>query len=346
MPAQAERALSASRLQAAGVAVPTATAASAIESSLSSSFSDVRLSSTPIPMVRSLPIMPALCALTLWAAQPRFGTSPAAEGLFASSVPSGSLSLSFDAPSSARPGSAPPSDAVSWTRIEQLESAHQYKIHKDSVTGLCVSSDGETVFSVSQDASLKIYSLADKRQVRSINVGELALSSCALSNDGKAIAVGSWDNSVYIYSIDYGRILDTVTGHDDAVSAIRLRDNMLATASWDATIKIWDCPISSGDLRKSTRSFEIAEHEAEVKCLDVSHDHALIASGGMDGAAAPFISPSFCLCWRVRAHNDRRGFCFFFFSCFFCVFLSQGRSRCSTRKSGTVCLPFRRTAMP
>ena len=125
--------------------------------------------------------------------------------------------------------------------------------------------------------------MVDKRQIRSINVGELALSSCALTRDEKSIVVGSWDNNVYIYSIDFGRILDTVSGHDDAVSSIVVRGERLITGGWDSMVRVVECPISGGGMKKSTRGFEVAEHEAEVKCLDVSGDQSLVVSGGMDG---------------------------------------------------------------
>ena len=75
-------------------------------------------------------------------------------------------------------------------------------------------------------------------QVRSINVSELALSACALSSDGKSIIIGSWDNNVYVYSIEYGRVLDTLAGHDDAVSSLQLKGTTLVTCSWDSTIKV------------------------------------------------------------------------------------------------------------
>ena len=131
-----------------------------------------------------------------------------------------------------------------------------------SVTSVCLSPEGDTLYSVSQDSSLKIYSLAERKQVRlldfalacllgatyellylcfqvrSINVSELALSACALSSDGKSIIIGSWDNNVYVYSIEYGRVLDTLAGHDDAVSSLQLKGTTLVTCSWDSTIKV------------------------------------------------------------------------------------------------------------
>ena len=64
------------------------------------------------------------------------------------------------------------------------------------MTAVCLSADGDTIFSVSQDSSLKIYSRAEKRQLRSVNVSELALSAIALSKDGRSVFVSSWDNNV------------------------------------------------------------------------------------------------------------------------------------------------------
>ena len=145
-----------------------------------------------------------------------------------------------------------------------------YRVYRP-VTSVCLSAEGDTIFSVSQDSSLKIYSRPDKRQLRSVNVSELALSACALSKDGRSVFVSSWDNNVYVptrfkrrqtaqadvrpwpficavmyctciryvYNVDYGRILDTLSGHDDAISCIRLRDSTLVTASWDSTIKVF-----------------------------------------------------------------------------------------------------------
>lgn len=76
--------------------------------------------------------------------------------------------------------------------------------------------------------------------------------------------VGSWDNHAYLYAIEFGRVLDRVPAHDDAVVAValqgsrpwlsspvyrgtnsyaaarrQLHDGLLAlTGSWDSTVKV------------------------------------------------------------------------------------------------------------
>ena len=116
----------------------------------------------------------------------------------------------------------------------------------------------------------------------------------------------------YVYNVDYGRILDTLSGHDDAVSSIRLRESTLVTASWDSTIKVrtrvplawrfhpsagfskimwtcfrfsqvWECPAALGDSRRSNQKYEFGDHESEVKAVDLSADRTKVVSGSKDG---------------------------------------------------------------
>jgi factor associated with neutral sphingomyelinase activation len=122
---------------------------------------------------------------------------------------------------------------------------------------MCLSKNGQTLYSVSKDSFLKVYSLSEKRQLRSFNPCNLALSSCVLDPDQESlITIGSWDNNVYLYSIDYGRIMDTLYAHDDAVSCIQLKNDTLATGSWDSTLKIWKYKSSGvSKVKKKKTSF-------------------------------------------------------------------------------------------
>ncbi|XP_077982163.1 protein FAN-like isoform X3 [Glandiceps talaboti] len=147
--------------------------------------------------------------------------------------------------------------ASNWIDMEQLTPCFDHKLHKDSVMCVKLSDGCKNIFSASQDTMLKIYSLEDQRQLRSVNLSNMALSSLSIMPDDKTILVGGWDNNVYLYSIDYGRAVDTIQAHDDAVSSIWWENNLLVTASWDSTIK--------------------------VSCLCVSSDSAMILSGTKDG---------------------------------------------------------------
>ncbi|XP_028392732.1 protein FAN-like isoform X2 [Dendronephthya gigantea] len=171
-----------------------------------------------------------------------------------------------------------------WSMFEKLQNDSSHRLHKDCVTSVRLSLDGKSVFSVSQDTQLKMFSLNDKQQVRSINLSSMALSSCAIMPDSKTIVVGSWDNNIYIYSVEYGRVTDTVRGHDDAISCLCWNDGILVTASWDSTVKVWKfVPECGGKKASSPELLTELDHDTEVNSVDLHPTNTLVVTGTTDG---------------------------------------------------------------
>ncbi|XP_071822078.1 protein FAN-like [Apostichopus japonicus] len=172
--------------------------------------------------------------------------------------------------------------------IDRLAAQHSYKLHKDAVTALRISTDQKIIYSVSKDAHLKLYSMEDKHQLRSINICNMPLSSLAAMPDGNFVLVASWDNSLHLYSVDFGRVVDTIPAHDDAIAQLCWHNTeaaLLATASWDSSVKVWSCSRTIDD-RKKVDACCIAEleHETGVTCLDLTSDQASLVSGTKDGS--------------------------------------------------------------
>eukprot|EP01112_Ceratiomyxa_fruticulosa_P018129 TRINITY_DN5758_c0_g1_i1.p1 TRINITY_DN5758_c0_g1~~TRINITY_DN5758_c0_g1_i1.p1 ORF type:complete len:946 (+),score=197.65 TRINITY_DN5758_c0_g1_i1:1578-4415(+) len=168
-----------------------------------------------------------------------------------------------------------------WPLIDRLDQKFSIKLHRDSVSAVCLSSSGETLYSVSQDTSLKIYSVPEKKQQRSINLCGLALSSCQLAHDEQTIVVGSWDNSIYLYSVAYGRVAEKLTAHDDAVSCLRLVGDTLLSGSWDSTVKLWS--ITNGNVSKVPIT-DFVESETPIRSLDMDSMCRIAVSGSEDGS--------------------------------------------------------------
>ncbi|KAK3745479.1 hypothetical protein RRG08_018697, partial [Elysia crispata] len=168
--------------------------------------------------------------------------------------------------------------------LAKLSCHSQYALHKDAVTEVRMSPDGLSTFSVSQDSFLKLYSLEEQRQLRSVNMSLMALSSCEVMQDNKTIVVGCWDNKVYFYSIEYGRVLDTLNGHDDAVTCVRWKTNMLFTASWDSTVKVWEMDFSNSRNGLPTPEYlGQLDHDDGVTCLDIDQNCISMVTGTKDG---------------------------------------------------------------
>ncbi|CAH1778819.1 unnamed protein product, partial [Owenia fusiformis] len=162
-----------------------------------------------------------------------------------------------------------------------IEPYVRCNLHKGCIADVMLTPDGKSLISVAQDSLLKMYSVQDNKQLRSVNLSNMALSCCVLIPHTNTVVVGSWDNNIYFYSIDYGRILDTVYAHDDAISALKLSDNTLISASWDSTVKLWN--LTGAKSGGQADPVDELDHEAGVTCIDINGGATLCVSGTKDG---------------------------------------------------------------
>jgi factor associated with neutral sphingomyelinase activation len=189
----------------------------------------------------------------------------------------------------------------SWAGFAQYVPIETWKPHRQGVSSICLSSDGETLYSVSQDSSLKIYSLGENRQLRSNNISQLALSSCVLSEDQKYVAIGAWDNNIYLYSNDYGRVVTTIQAHDDTVSCLALRETILVSGSWDTSMKIWSIlptGLSPDPL------IELSCLDSAVRTVHLNLDGNLALCGSEDGMLAIADTRTGSVVRTWSAHED------------------------------------------
>jgi len=42
----------------------------------------------------------------------------------------------------------------------------------------------------------------------------------------------------YVYSLEYGRTVNTLLAHDDAISQLSMQESLLVSSSWDSTVKV------------------------------------------------------------------------------------------------------------
>ncbi|XP_068199670.1 protein FAN [Antennarius striatus] len=194
---------------------------------------------------------------------------------------------------------------LAWANMGNLKLLSSHKIHKEAVTGITMTRDGSSVFSTSQDSTLKMFSKDLKEFQRSMSFSNMALSSCLMLADGKTVLCSSWDNNVYFYSIPYGRRQDTLMGHDDAVSGMCWFEDRLYTASWDSTVKVWQCAAgsSSSHSRFNFQLLAELEHEAGVNAISLNPVGTLLVSGCKAGTVTIWDTSSYTALQQVHCHT-------------------------------------------
>ncbi|GCC18509.1 hypothetical protein chiPu_0017964 [Chiloscyllium punctatum] len=158
---------------------------------------------------------------------------------------------------------------LAWSNISKLSIVYQQKIHKEAVTGIAVVRDGTSVFTTSQDSTLKMFSKEKKLLQRT-----------------------------------YGRRQDTLMGHDDAVSKICWYNDHLYTSSWDSTVKVWKC--ASADLTNSKKnSCELMaelEHDAGVNTINLNPIATMLVSGSKEGTVSIWDLTTLTVLHQVPCH--------------------------------------------
>ncbi|NXO39214.1 FAN protein, partial [Locustella ochotensis] len=212
---------------------------------------------------------------------------------------------------------------LAWNNIAKLKVDKQYKIHKEAITGIAVTCNGSSVFTTSQDSTLKMFSRDSKTIQRSVSFSNMALSSCLILPGDTTVISSSWDNHIYFYSIAFGRQQDVLMGHDDAVSKICWHDGRLFSASWDSTVKVWRC-VPGETLSNKKHHFELLaelEHDVSVNTIDLNAANTILASGTKEGTITV---------WDITTATVLHHFFLFLFLLFASFFCTDSRHLLST----------------
>lgn len=121
--------------------------------------------------------------------------------------------------------------------------------HSDSVMSVSFSPDGELLASAGKDKTVKIWN-REGGLVKTLIGHQGWVNSVSFSQDGEAFATASDDQTVKLWRRD-GTLLKTFSAHEGWVLGVSFSPNppakrnsggeeaLLASASWDNTIKLW-----------------------------------------------------------------------------------------------------------
>jgi WD40 repeat protein len=166
----------------------------------------------------------------------------------------------------------------------------EIKGHDGWVTRVVYTPDGKQLVTASKDRTVRVWDAIKGTEIFKIKDLPDKEMAMALSPDGtKVVATAGkfvkeksvWVGEINIYDVKKGKILSTLKGHSDEITAVAFspKGDRLATASKDGTAKVWELADKGKEL------LTLKGHGGKVLAIAWSEDGKWIATGSEDKTA-------------------------------------------------------------
>ena len=158
----------------------------------------------------------------------------------------------------------------------------------------------------SQDGTIKLWDVATKGHIATLEAHSGSVFAVAFSPDGTTLASagitrdseGDWDSTVKLWDVATRRIIATLEEHSGWVRSVAFSPDgtILASGSWDNTVKLWDVATWRNVATLGTpNNTTVGGCIGRVHSVAFSADGAILASGvivGNCGGSAGSVIPA------------------------------------------------------
>ncbi|XP_047545989.1 periodic tryptophan protein 2 homolog [Vanessa atalanta] len=175
--------------------------------------------------------------------------------------------------------------------------------HSSTVTNIVFSANKKFFVSSSLDGTVRCYDLTRYRNFRTLTSPSLVQFSCvALDSSSELCAAGGHDVfEIFIWSIKFGKLLEVLGGHEAPVACVAfspaLASSRLASASWDRSVRLWNCVETSSDC-------DTIQLTADALQVAFRPDGEEIAVSTLDGNITFFNATTCDQAGSIEGRND------------------------------------------
>ncbi|CAD8213517.1 unnamed protein product [Paramecium pentaurelia] len=165
-----------------------------------------------------------------------------------------------------------------WKNLKIFE-LYKLEGHTGDVKSVCVSSDGSTLASGSQDKSIRLWDVKTGQQKAKLDAHSSGVNSVCFSPDCSLLASGSQDKSVFLWDVKTRKKVAKMNSHKDGILSVCFSPDgsLLASGSQDKSIILWD-------VKTRKKIAKIISHKDGILSVCFSPDGSLLASGSIDNS--------------------------------------------------------------
>jgi WD40 repeat protein len=158
-------------------------------------------------------------------------------------------------------------------------NGRELKGHEGTVLGVALTPDGKTLASGSSDKTVRLWDVANGKELKKLEGHADGVTSVALSADGKVLASGGKDKQVILWDLNTGKPAHTLKGHARDVNSVALSADgkLVASGGDDKLVKLWDAATG--------KEVATLTAPAEVLCVALTPDGKVLAASGRQKSA-------------------------------------------------------------
>lgn len=162
--------------------------------------------------------------------------------------------------------------------------------HTAPVSCVEFAKQGQVLFSASLDGTVRAYDLVRYRNFRTFtSPNPVQFVSLAVDPSGEVVCAGSSDIfETYMWSVQTGKLLEILAGHEGPVTALAFDpagSGLLASTSWDRSVRLWE-------VFKRSGATEAMQLNAEGLALAFRPDGHEVCAATLDGQLTFFDAQS------------------------------------------------------